>query len=140
MTTEKYLYRMCWLRNTILSQSAKVSQKEGQAINMVVPTDREPVQTSPRDKMCDIMSDWADTETELGELLRSYKVIVNQVNSLSGEYSSALLYRRYCYKQNMREIEREMHLSRSTLYRIHRAALAEFEKKYQENYKKLANF
>ena len=140
MTTEKYLYRMCWLRNTILSQSEKVSQKEGQAINMVVPTDREPVQTSPKDKMCDIMSDWADTETELGELLRSYKVIVNQVNSLSGEYSSALLYRRYCYKQNMREIEREMHLSRSTLYRIHRAALAEFEKKYQENYKKLVNF
>ena len=120
-----------------MSHNRAVAQTEGAAMNMVVPTDREPVQTSPRDKMCDIMSDWADTETELGELLRSYKVIVNQVNSLSGEYSSALLYRRYCYKQNMREIEREMNLSRSTLYRIHRAALAEFEKKYQESYKKL---
>lgn len=137
MTTERYLYRMCWLRTNIMSHSIKAAQSEGAAMNMVVPTDREPVQTSPRDKMCDIMSEWADNDAEVGKLVKAFKEMTAQVNSLSGEYSSALLYRRYCYKQNMREIERDMHLSRSTLYRIHRSALAEFEKKYQESYKKL---
>lgn len=137
MTTERYLYRMCWLRTNIMSHSKAVAQTEGAAMNMVVPTDREPVQTSPSDKMGNLMSEWADYDTELGKLVKSFREMTEQVNSISGEYSSAVLYRRYCYKQNMREIEREMNLSRSTLYRIHRAALAEFEKKYQENYKKL---
>ena len=137
MTTERYLYRMCWLRTNIMSHNRAVAQTEGAAMNMVVPTDREPVQTSPSDKMGKLMSEWADYDTELGKLVKSFQEMTEQVNSISGEYSSAVLYRRYCYKQNMREIEREMNLSRSTLYRIHRAALAEFEKKYQENYKKL---
>jgi DNA-directed RNA polymerase specialized sigma subunit len=120
-----------------MSHNRAVAQTEGAAMNMVVPTDREPVQTSPSDKMGNLMSEWADYDTELEKLKKLFKEMTEQVNSLSGEYSSAVLYRRYCYKQNMREIEREMNLSRSTLYRIHRAALAEFEKKYQESYKKL---
>ena len=137
MTTERYLYRMCWLRTNILSHSRSAAQTESAAINMVVPTDREPVQTSPSDKMGKLMSEWADYDTEVEKLVKALKEMTAQVNSISGEYSSAVLYRRYCYKQNMREIEREMNLSRSTLYRIHRAALAEFEKKYQAEYKKL---
>lgn len=140
MTTQKYLYRANWLRNTIMSQSAKVTAREGMAMNMVVPTDREPVQTSPRDKMCDIMSEWADDDTELQRFLDDYRRIVSEINSIDVEYGNALLFKRYCLKQSMKNIAVDLNVSRSTLYRIHRNALAEFEEKYQAKYRKLTTF
>lgn len=135
MTTEKYLKRLSWLTNTIASRNEQINLGRSRATNMVVPTDNMPVQTSPKDKLCEIMSEIADLDTELKGYVAEYKYIMSQVNSLSGIYSTAFIYRRYGRGQSINEIASEMHVSRSTVYRIQNDALAEFEEKYGNLYK-----
>ena len=65
MTNEKYLKRLKWLENMIISRADKIDLGRSRATNMVVPTDRDPVQTSPRDKLSEIMSEVVDTDKEL---------------------------------------------------------------------------
>ena len=134
MTTEKYLRRLSWLTNTITSRNEKIILGRSRATNMVVPTDNTPVQSSPKDKLCEIMSEVADLDKELQGYVAEYRFIMSQVNSLSGIYSTAFIYRRYGRGQSINEIANEMHISRSTVYRIQNDALAEFEEKYGETY------
>lgn len=136
MTTEKYLSRLSWLANTITSRSEKITLGRARATNMVVPTDKTPVQSSPKDKLSEILSEVADLDNEKQGYIAEYKYIMSQVDSLSGIYSAAFIYRRYVREQSIKEIAREMDISRSTVYRIQNDALAEFEEKYGETYQK----
>ena len=140
MTTDKYLKRLSWLANMITSRSEKIELGMARATNMVVPTDNTPVQSSPKDTLCEIMSDLVDTDEEKRVYVTEYRFIMGQVNSLTGVYSPAYLFRRYVRGQSMNEIASEMHISRSTAYRIHREALDEFEELYGETYKTTNKF
>jgi hypothetical protein len=140
MTTEKYLRRLSWLINTINSRSEQIALDRSRATNMVVPTDNTPVQSSPKDALCEIVSDIADMDEEKKGYIAEYKFIMTQINSLTGVYSPAYIYRRYGRGQSVNEIAREMEISRSTAYRIHRDALAEFEFLYGDFYKAEKNY
>ena len=140
MTTEKYLRRLSWLANTITSRSERITLGRARATNMVVPTDNMPVQTSPKDKLCEIMSEVADLDTELQRYKAEYRRIMSQVDSLSGIYSAAYIFRYYVRGQTINEIASEMHVSRSTVYRIQHDALAEFEEKYGECYQDIKSY
>lgn len=140
MTTEKYLRRLSWLANTITSRSEKITLGRARATNMVVPTDNTPVQSSPKDKLSEILSEVADLDNEKQGYIAEYKYIMSQVDSLSGIYSAAFIYRRYVREQSINEIASEMNVSRSTAYRIQNDALAEFEQKYGETYQKANNY
>lgn len=140
MTTEKYLSRMSWLENMILSRAERVEFGRSRATNMVAPTDKEPVQTSPKDTMCEIMSDVADNDKELQAYKAEYLYIKSQIDSLTGVYSSAYLYMRFAKQKSVNETARTLNVSRSTAYRIQRLAVAEFEKMYGKIYKKAKNF
>lgn len=140
MTTEKYLERLSWLANTIASRNEQITLGRSRATNMVVPTDNTPVQSSPKDKLCEIMSEVADLDKELQTYKAEFRLIMSQVNSLSGIYSPAFIYRRYAREQSVNEIASEMHVSRSTVYRIQSDALAEFEEKFGEIYKDANNY
>lgn len=135
MTTEKYLKRLKWLENMIISRADKIDLGRSRATNMVVPTDRDPVQTSPRDKLSEIMSEVVDTDKELQTYKAEYKAIIAKVETLTGEYSAAYIYLRYAKDRSVNDIARTLHISRSTAYRVQRDALYEFEKKYGETYK-----
>lgn len=140
MTTEKYLRRLCWLENTIKSRSEKVEVGRSRATNMVAPTDSDPVQTSAKDKLCEIMSDVVDMDVELQAYVTQYKTIMSQIDNLSGIYAPAYLYGRFAKNKSVNEISRELHVSRSTTYRIHREAIEEFENLYGETYKQEKSF
>ncbi len=140
MTTEKYLRRMYWLYNTIQSKSEMIALERGRAVNMVAPMDSEPVQTSVKDTMCEIMSQVGDLDTEIQGYIAEYRLIKSQIDSLTGEYSPAYIYRRYGQNQSMNEVARGLHVSRTTAYRIREDALGEFEKKYGKTYKKIKSF
>ena len=140
MTTEKYLRRLTWLVNTITSRAERVDFGRARATNMVVPTDNDPVQSSPRDTLCEILSDVVDTDKELQGYKAEFKYIMGQVNELTGEDAPAYLWLRYVKDKNMSEIASDMNISRSTAYRIHREALAEFEFLYGETYNRANNF
>lgn len=136
MTTEKYLKRLCWLANTIQSKAELVAMKRSNATNMVAPTDSDPVQTSAKDTLCEIVSDLIDEDAELSAYVAEYKRIRSQVNTLTGEYSPAYIFRRYEKDQSVKEISSALHVSRTTVYRIREDALAEFEELYGECYAK----
>ena len=140
MTTEKYLKRMYWLLNTIQSKSEMQILERGRAINMVAPTDGDRVQTSVKDRLCDILTKVVDVDAEIEGYVDEYKTIKAQVDSLTGDFAPAYIYRRYAMNQTMNEITSELNVSRSTLYRIKGNALAEFEKKYGKTYKKVKGF
>ena len=95
MTTEKYLRRLSWLTNTITSRLERLEIERGRATNMVAPTDNEPVQTSPKDTMCEILSTVVDMDNELTGYVAEYKLIMSQVNGLTAPFAPAYLYRRY---------------------------------------------
>ena len=140
MTTEKYLRRLRWLTNTINSRAERIQTGRSRATNMVAPMDSDPVQTSPKDTLCEILSDVVDTDEELKGYVAEYKFIMGQINELTGTYSSAYLYRRYGRGQSVNEIASEMNISRSTAYRVHREALAEFEFLHGDFYKATNKF
>ena len=134
MTTEKYLRRLSWLTNTITSRLERLEIERGRATNMVAPTDNEPVQTSPKDTLCEILSTVVDMDKELTGYVAEYKLIMSQVNGLTAPFAPAYLYRRYGRCQSVNEIASDMRMSRSTAYRVQREAIAEFENMWGENY------
>jgi len=140
MTTEKYLSRLSWLANTIISRDEKLTVDRSRATNMVAPTDNEPVQTSPKDTLCEILSGVVDMDKELSGYVDEFKYIMGQVNALSEPLAPAYLFRRYGRCQTVREIAREMKISRSTVYRVHHEALDEFEDLWGEIYLKSKDF
>ena len=140
MTTEKYLKRMYWLLNTIQSKSEVKTLEREKAINLVVPTDNEKVQSSAKDALGEIMSRVVDIDSEISGYIEEYRVIKGQVDNLTGEIAPAFVYRRYAMNQSINEITEGLHVSRSTLYRIRDDALAEFEKKYGKTYKRVKHF
>lgn len=140
MTTEKYLKRLEWLENMIISRSENIEIGRTRAMNIVSVTDKDVVQTSPKDTMCEIMSNVVDTDKELSRYKAEYNRIMGQVNALSGVYSSAYLYMRYAKGHNVTVIARALNVSRSTAYRIHHDAVEEFEDLYGETYKKAKNY
>lgn len=140
MTTEKYLRRLSWLTNTINSRAERIALGRSRATNMVVPTDNTPVQSSPKDTLCEVMSEVADMDEELKGYLSEYTFIIKQINALTGVYSTAFLYRKYGRGQSVNEIASAMNISRSTAYRIQREALEEFEEMYGYFYKAEKNY
>jgi len=140
MTTEKYLKRMYWLLNTIQSKSEMLVLERGRATNMVAPTDGDRVQTSVKDTLGDILTKVVDTNAEIDGYVAEYRTIKAQVDSLTGEFAPAYIYRRYAMNQTMNEITSGLNVSRTTLYRIRGNALSEFEKKYGKVYKKVKSF
>ena len=140
MTTEKYLGRMYWLLNTIQSKTEVSALERGRALNLVAPIDSERVQTSAHDALGDILTKVVDIDAEIQGYVDEYKTIKSQVDTLTGDLAPAYVYRRYAMNQSMNEITSELHVSRSTAYRIRENALAEFEKKYGKSYKKVKAF
>ena len=140
MTTAKYLKRLEWLENTIRSRAERIEVDRGRATNMVAPTDHEPVQTSPRDALCEILSGVVDMDNVLQGYVGEYKYIMAQVDSLSGKYSPAYIYLRFAKDKKMHEIAERLEISRTTAYRVQREALAEFEELYGETYKCANNY
>ena len=136
MTTEKYLTRLSWLTNTITSRLERLAMERGRATNMIAPTDSDPVQTSPKDALCEILSNVVDMDVELNGYVQEYKVIMSQIDGLTAPYAPAYLYRRYGRGQTVREIASDMKISRSTVNRIRLEALEEFEEKWGEFYLK----
>ena len=136
MTTEKYLTRLGWLTNTISSRLDLLEMERGRATNMVAPTDSDPVQTSPKDTMCEILSNVVDMDVELQGYVDEYKAIMAQIDKLNAPYAPAYLFRRYGRGQTVREIASDMRISRSTVYRVHREALDEFEEMWGKIYLK----
>lgn len=140
MTTEKYLKRMYWLLNTIQSKAEVKELERQKALNLSVPTDSEKVQTSSKDALGAILTKVVDMDSEIKGYVDEYLVIKAQVDTLSGNLAPAYVYRRYAMNQSMSEITEELHVSRSTAYRIRDNALREFEKKYGKSYKKVKSF
>jgi hypothetical protein len=140
MTTEKYLKRMYWLLNTIQSKAEMQTLERGRAINMVAPTDGDRVQTSVKDTMCEILTKVVDMDAEIEGYVEQYRAIKSQVDSLTGDFAPAYIYRRYAMNQSMNEITDGLNVSRSTAYRIRNSALNEFERRYGKTYKKVKSF
>lgn len=140
MTTERYLKRMYWLLNTIQSKSEMRLLERGRAFNMVAPTDGDRVQTSAKDTLGEILTKVVDLDAEIEGYVDEYRTIKTQVDSLTGDFAPAYIYRRYAMNQTMNEITSELNVSRSTLYRIKDHALSEFEKRYGKTYKKVKAF
>lgn len=140
MTTDKYLSRLSWLVNTIISRDEKINVGRSRATNMVAPTDSDPVQTSPKDTLCEILSGVVDMDKELSGYVAEFKEMMAQVDALSDPFAPAYLFRRYGRCQSVNEIARDMKMSRSTIYRIHRDALSEFEEMWGEIYLNRKNF
>ena len=140
MTTEKYLKRMYWLLNTIQSKAEMSELERGRAVNMVAPTDGDRVQTSVKDTLGDILTKVVDMDAEIEGYVDEYRSIKAQVDTLTGEFAPAYVYRRYAMNQSINEITDGLNVSRSTLYRIRDNALREFEKRYGKTYKKVKSF
>lgn len=140
MTTEKYLKRMYWLLNTIQSKAEIKELERQKALNLSVPTDSERVQTSSKDALGNILTKVVDMDGEIKGYVEEYLAIKGQVDTLSGNLAPAYVYRRYAMNQSMSEITEELHISRSTAYRVRDNALTEFEKKYGKTYKKVKAF
>ena len=140
MTTEKYLDRMYWLLNTIQSKVEVKELERQKALNLSVPTDSEKVQTSSKDALGEILTRVVDMDSEIKGYVEEYNVMKEQVESLTGEYAPAYVYKRHALNQSIGEITAGLNVSRSTVYRIRDNALTEFEKKFGKTYKKVKSF
>ena len=109
----------------------------------VIITAGERVQTTPNfDKIGSMISKLDAMERKLDEIITEYiqkrDLIVNQIESMSGEMNYEVLYMKYISGMTLTEIARTKNYSFRHINRLHGNAISEFEKRYGESYLKLA--
>ena len=141
MTTKEYLGQ---IRKLSLMVEAKLDERYrlmSLACRITVPTDGDRVKSTPDpDKMANAVEKIIKCEKEIDvlveNLLDKRKEIISQIDNLENPSAYGILTYRYVQFLSDKEIADKMDIAISAVYKIQKAALMEFEKKYGSIYLK----
>lgn len=139
MTTRAYLDQ---IRKLSLMIEAKLDERYkimSLACRITVPTDGERVKnTSDPDKLSNVVEKLIKCEKEIDmlieETIKKRNEIIALIDTLENPSSYGILTFRYVQFLSDKEIADKMHVAVSSVYKIQKIALLEFEEKYGPRY------
>ena len=139
MTTREYLDQ---IRKLSLMIEAKLDERYklmSLACRITVPTDGDRVKSSSDpDRLTNIVEKIIKCEKEIDflidETLVKRKEIISQIDNIENPATYGILTYRYVQFLSDKEIADKMHVALSSVYKIQKAALIEFEMKYGHIY------
>lgn len=139
MTTREYLDQ---IRKLSLMIEAKLDERYklmSLACRITVPTDGERVRsTSDPDRLTNVVDKIIECEKEIDRLIdlsiKKRKEIITMIDNMENPSSYGILTFRYVQFLSDKEIADKMHIAISSVYKIQKAALIEFENKYGSKY------
>ena len=132
MMSKDYFRRIRELKSLIKSKEIQSASLRDLAVNInpnysVMPKNPSKSASPMEEVVCKAL----DLESETNELkkrLISMEIeAIDLINEISDANYQALLTRRYIRMENWEDIARELYYSQSTVYRVHREAVAAFD-------------
>lgn len=144
MTTKEYLGQ---IEKITLMIDAKLDERYrlmSLACRVTVSTEGERVKSSPDpDKMTNIVEKLIKCEEEIDilvdSLLKKKNVIISQIDAIENPNLYNILTLKYVQFLPDKEIAIKMGMVQSNVYKVQKAALGEFERRYGEKYLKLGS-
>lgn len=135
MTTDEYLKQATRFEYMIRNKSNEINRYRDLATSITVEPKADKIQTSSdKDRMGSMVAKIYDLENEVGNLLYFRNRIISQIESITDADLYQILYLKYIENMNFAEIRYEIHVSRTTLYRMYEKAIEIFEEKYGNDY------
>lgn len=138
MTAEQYLEQIEAIDMQINQDIRRLEQMRSAATGTkAIRYDTDPVQTSPEgDRLLLDVAKYVELEkrinAEIDRFIDVKDLIIRQIRGLHIVKNVQFLYLRYVDYMPLEEISKEMGMSYSTLMRIRRNALKEFEERYPD--------
>lgn len=139
MTTKQYLNQILKLETLIQNKLDEIYRLRQLIDNISIINDKDKVQTSGRkDKLGDSVSEIIDLENDVSKRISEYTVlrqkIICMIDSMPDINHYEILYEKYVNNDGFEIISEKIGYSQRQVIRIHREALAEFEKMYGSEY------
>lgn len=137
--TKKYLNQLRTIQFNIDHKLMELYKFETLATKTTVALQGDRVQTSPSDKLSEMVVKITALKTEIAadydRYILSHRHIIDQIEHLENEEYKRILILRYEECLPFDAIPERMSMSRRTVYRIHDKALDAFESKYNDEIK-----
>ena len=135
MTTKQYLQQIYRLYAKIKQRQEQLDELKAAASGFrAIDYSADKIQSSPSDRMADVVGRYADMEIEIQELIDAFFVkknmIISQIQSLEDQRYADVLYARYVSFEPFRKIARDLHYDYDYCCRLHGRALKAFEQAY----------
>lgn len=135
MTTKQYLQQIYRLYAKIRQRQEQLDELKAAASGFrAIDYSADRIQSSPSDRMADVVGRYADMEAEVQELIDAFFVkknlIISQIQSLEDPRYADVLYARYVSFEPFRKIARDLHYDYDYCCRLHGRALKAFEQAY----------
>ena len=135
MTAKAYLQQIYRLKIKIEQKAQQLEELKASASGFkAIDYSADKVQTSPSDRMADVVGRFADLEETINHLIGEYlykkDFIIMQIQLLEDTRYVDLLYRRYVLFMPFRTIAKELNYDYKYCCRLHGKALRAFEKTY----------
>lgn len=135
MTTKQYLQQIYRLYAKIRQRQEQLDELKAAASGFrAIDYSADRIQSSPSDRMADVVGRYADMEAEVQELIDAFFVkknlIISQIQSLEDPRYADVLYARYVSFEPFRKIARDLHYDYDYCCHLHGRALKAFEQAY----------
>lgn len=140
MTAKEYLQQLWYIDREIDEKVRQIEYLRTKAEGCSqAETTGAPRGTGGKDKISDIVIKMVDLQTYINirwdDLIDLRETITRQIDGLKNQKSRLVLSARYLREKKERSwniLERDLNYERSTLLKLHRKALREFERRYPE--------
>ena len=135
MTARTYLQQMYRLYAKIKQRQEQLEELKAAAAGFrAIDYSADKVQSSPSDRMADVVGRYADLEAEIQNMLEEYfrkqHTILGQLDGMHDARYADILYARYVRFESFRQISRDLNYDYDYCCRLHGRALKAFEAKY----------
>ena len=133
MRAREYLSRALYLRLQIQIQDERAEEIRHRMQSVgAIRYDKLNVQSTPNDPMLDNIARLLEAEQEAlrlsAQLANVYKEICDKLEQMDNELYRTILTYRYLHNMNLQAIADRVHYSEGYVWKLHRKALAAFEK------------
>ena len=135
MTTKQYLQQIYHLYAKIKQRQEQLDELKAAAAGFrAVDYSSDKIQSSPSDRMADVVGRYADLEADIQRMIDEFfttkNVIIGQIQGMHDSRYSDVLYARYVRFDSLRKISNDMHYEYKYLCALHGRALAAFYNQY----------
>lgn len=135
MTAKKYLQQIYRLHSKIRQRQDELDTLKASASGFRgIDYSADRVQSSPDDRMANMVGKYADLEAEINEMIDDYfrlaHRIMGQIDGIQNAQLADILYGRYVKFESLGKIAEDLHYEYSYCCRLHGRALKEFARIY----------
>lgn len=135
MTAKQYLQQIYRLQVKIRHrQEQLVTLKASASGFRAIDYSADKIQSSPSDRMADVVGKYADLEAEINRLIDEYifkqNYIIKQIEGIQNAQLADILYARYILCEPLTKIANDLHYDYKYCCRLHGRALREFAQLY----------